>query len=140
MPSPYPADMMPTIHSSNASQSIEFLTNVLGLRVVVAHKDDTGRVVHGELAFGDTGMLIIGDLPIESEPQRMRISLGTASVYLVTDEAGVEDAWVKAQAAVERGECTVVGELERPSYGGANFTVQSQDGHYWTVGSYRPQV
>jgi catechol 2,3-dioxygenase-like lactoylglutathione lyase family enzyme len=41
---------MPTIHSADASRSIEWLTRVLGLREVVAHRDDSGRVVHGELA------------------------------------------------------------------------------------------
>jgi uncharacterized glyoxalase superfamily protein PhnB len=140
MPSPYPADVMPTFHSADAPRSIEWLTRVLGLREVVAHKDPSGRVVHGELAYGDTGMVMIGDLPIESEPQRMRIQLGTASIYLVCDEPQVEATYVKVQASEAAGECELIGEFERPSYGGANFTVRDLDGHYWTVGSYRPMV
>lgn len=140
MPSPHTADVMPTIHSADATRSIAWLIRVLGLREVVAHKDAVGRVVHGELAYGDTGMVMIGDLPIESEPQRMRIKLGTASTYLVCDEPQVEATYAKVQESAAAGECELIGELERPSYGGANFTVCDLDGHYWTVGSYRPMV
>jgi uncharacterized glyoxalase superfamily protein PhnB len=140
MPSPHPADVMPTLHSADAPRSIEWLTRVLGLREVVAHKDPSGRVVHGELAYGATGMVIIGDLPIESEPQRMRIKLGTASIYLVCDEPQVEATYVKVQESQAAGECELIGELDRPAYGGANFIVRDLDGHYWTVGSYRPLV
>jgi uncharacterized glyoxalase superfamily protein PhnB len=131
---------MPTFHSTDANRSIEWLTRVLGMREVVAHRDDTGRVVHGELAFGDTGMVMIGDTPIPSEPQRMRIQLGTASIYLVCDEEPVEATYAKVQESEAAGECELIGELERPSYGGANFTVRDADGHFWTVGSYRPLV
>jgi uncharacterized glyoxalase superfamily protein PhnB len=140
MTSPYPADAMPTIHSADASASIAWLTRVLGLREIVAHRDPSGRVVHGELAFGDTGMVMIGDLPIESEPQRMRIQLGTASIYLVCDEPQVEATYATVQESAAAGECVLIGELERPSYGGATFTVRDSDGHFWTVGSYRPLV
>jgi uncharacterized glyoxalase superfamily protein PhnB len=138
MPSPHPADAMPTIHSADASASIVWLTRVLGLREVVAHRDAAGRVVHGELAFGTTGMVMIGDLPIESEPQRMRIQLGTASIYLVCDEPEVEATYGRVQASEAAGECELIGVLEHPSYGGATFTVRDADGHFWTVGSYRP--
>lgn len=140
MPSPHPADVMPTFHSANGQRSIEWLTRVLGMREVVAHKDDTGRVVHGELAFGDTGMVIMGDLPIASEPQRMRIQLGTASIYLVCDEEQVEATYARVEESAAGGECELIVELERPTYGGATFTVRDTDGHFWTVGSYRPMV
>jgi uncharacterized glyoxalase superfamily protein PhnB len=139
-PTPIATDAIPTLHSPDATRSIAWLVDVLGLREIAVMRDATGRVVHGELAFGTNGVVLMSDEPTADEQQRALIRTGIGSVYLVCDEPEVERRWAAVQASAAAGDCAVVIALERPAYGGATFTCTDADGHYWTVGSYRPRV
>jgi len=136
--SQFPADLMATIRCSSTALTMQWLTAMFGLREHVARQAPDGRIVHAEMIHGTNGMLILGDIAIPSEVQRFAVQPGKASTYLVMSETDVEAAFTRVQASEASGECEVVLELDRPAYGGATFTCADRDGHYWTIGSYRP--
>jgi uncharacterized glyoxalase superfamily protein PhnB len=129
-------DIMPTLRYRDCDGAIAWLVDVLGCREHVVTRDPTGVVGHGELSYG-TGMLMVGSYPDQVSGPMPDLDLGHASIYLINDdEAEVERAWDRAQAAG----APVVQPYVRQPYGGVSFTVRDPAGHYWTVGSYRPSM
>ena len=67
---------------------------------------------------------------------RTELELGNAATYLINDDdAVVEATWEKALAVG----APVAHAFQHAPYGGTSFTVRDPEGHYWTVGSYRPR-
>jgi uncharacterized glyoxalase superfamily protein PhnB len=129
-------DIMPTFRYRDCDAAITWLVDVLGCTAGFINRSGTGVVGHGELAYG-TGMLMVGSFPDQVDGEIPEMDLGHASTYLINDDEDVvERTWERTQTAG----APVVQPFTRQPYGGVSFTVRDPEGHYWTVGSYRPAV
>ena len=136
MSEPMTADIMPTFRFRDADAAVRWLVDVLGCTEHVLMRADTGAINHGELRYG-TAMLMVGSFPDQVGGTTPELDLGHSATYLINDDdAIVEATWDRAQAAG----APVVDAFKHQPYGGTSFTVQGPEGHYWTVGSYRPHV
>jgi uncharacterized glyoxalase superfamily protein PhnB len=132
---PTVTDVMPTFRFRDCDAAIRWLVDVLGCEEVVVDRRDDGLVLHAELAYG-TGMLMLGSFPDQVGEQLPDMDLGGSSTYLIhDDDAVVEATWERATAAG----APVIDPLTHKPYGGSSFTVRGPEGHYWSVGSYRPR-
>ena len=128
-------DIMPTFRFHDADAAIAWLVDVLGCTEHVAMRSDTGAVLHGEVAYGNA-MMMVSSFPEQVGGPVPDLDLGHSATYLINDDdAVVEATWERALAAG----APVVDAFKHQPYGGTSFTVEGPEGHYWTVGSYRPR-
>ena len=93
--------------------------------------------MHGEYSRG-TGMVMLGPAPVKGKPHAgLKMDLGAASIYVIVDSDGEVDA-VYATAMKCPG-VTSASSPENKQWGGRSATVKDAEGHYWSIGSYRPQ-
>jgi uncharacterized glyoxalase superfamily protein PhnB len=131
---PTVTDVMPTQRYRDCDAAMRWMIDVLGCEEVVVNRGPDGTVLHAELAYG-TGMLMVGPFPDQVGGAIPEMDLGGSSIYLIHDDDGVVEAtWERATAAG----AAVVDPFSHKPYGGSSFTVQGPEGHYWSVGSYRP--
>ena len=117
------SDVSTTIRCVNADESIAFLTKAFGLEEGGLFRDDRGKVMHAELWFGSSCVMLGreggGDSP--------------ASVYAV-----VEDADAHHDRAAAAGAEIVTG-LKDTDYGSRDYAAKDIDGNLWYFGTYRPR-
>ena len=135
MAEPLAADIMPTFRYRDADAAIRWLVDVLGCSEHVVMRSGDG-IGHGELRYG-TGMFMVASFPDQIAGDVPELELGNSATYLINDDdAVVEATWERALAA----NAPVAHAFQHAPYGGTSFTVRDPEGHYWTVGSYRPQI
>lgn len=124
-----------TYKDTNAA--LYFLCRAFGFREHAVYRDDAGKVVHAELAFGN-GMIMLG--PDQGgEFGRMVMTLPeraggrcTQSIYAIVDDVDAHHATAKAEGA----EILIAPRDE--SYGGRTYCARDPEGHAWSFGSYDP--
>jgi uncharacterized glyoxalase superfamily protein PhnB len=132
---PTVTDLMPTFRYRDCEAAIRWMVDVLGCEEAMVNRGPDGAVLHAELAYG-TGMLMIGPFPDQVGGGIPEMDLGGTNTYLINDDdAVVEATWERATAAGAK----VVDAFSHKPYGGSSFTVEGPEGHYWSVGSYRPK-
>ncbi len=121
----------PTLRYDDPRAAIAFLTDTLGLREVTVATDDSGAVVHAEVAWDDgddTGVVVVAPRSGPDDP----FDTGRAVLYLTTgDPDTVHDKAVAAGATI------TMGVTEQP-YGSREFALTDPEGNVWCVGTYRP--
>ena len=118
-----------TLRYDDPRAAIDFLTAALGFRELHAYTDDTGTIVHAELAWDDgddTAVLALGARKA-GDP----FDTGRAVLYLTCDDPdALHDRAVAAGARVVMG-------LTDQDYGSREFAVTDQEGNVWSLGTYR---
>lgn len=118
----------------DAPAALQYLTSVLGFRLVVAHRnpDDESIVEHAQLQWPEGGGIMIGS---HRDSPTWPMQPGYGACYVVTDRAAEVYARVRGAAGF-----TVLQELSSDEYdadGGSSFGVRDPEGNLWSFGSYR---
>jgi len=130
------ATIVPSLRYRNASAAIEWLCRVFGLLKNLVVPDDSGRVAHAQLSFGD-GMMMLGSVRDNEwgrfikQPDEID-EAATQSVYLI-----VPDADLIYERAKNAG-AEILIPVRDEEYGGRSFSCRDLEGHLWTVGTYDP--
>jgi uncharacterized glyoxalase superfamily protein PhnB len=120
--------IFPAYRYRDASAAIDFLCRAFGFEAHATHMDGD-RVVHAELAFGSS-MIMLGTSPAtapKSDPLAM-------TIYVAVDDP---------DALFERARAAGATILEPPvdrDYGSREFRCADPEGHSWSFGTYWPKV
>ena len=121
----------PVLKYENAYAAIDFLERAFGFERHEVHEDDTGKVAHAQLRFGDQ-LVMIGSTgagnPIFDQ------GAGRTSVYLAVED--VESLHDRAQDAGAE----IVMPLTDQDYGSRDFSARDREGNIWSFGTYQPEV
>ncbi len=132
MPSPpaTPATFYAGLRYEDADAGVAWLESVLGAERHELFRDDDGKVVHGEMVFGGS-ILMLSSAGIGREPFRS-LPAGQQLVYCaIEDPDSLHDRAVAAGAEVAL-------ELTDTDYGSRDFTLRDPEGNLWSFGTYRP--
>ena len=112
----------------DATAAIAFLERAFGFERRAVHTDDDGTVVHAELAFRGS-LVMLGTARDEPgfEP-------GIGRAYLVTDDPDALCARAREAGA------EIVMELTDLDYGSRDFAARDPEGNRWSFGTYAPSV
>jgi uncharacterized glyoxalase superfamily protein PhnB len=128
----------PSVLYNDAGSGIEWLTRVLGLKVLSRYPMPDGTVAFAELGWR-TGVVFVSSRPGPDNPWS---KVGIASIALAAPDA--ETVRRHFHQAVAAG-ADVVRELHvarTPAFpqGSAQFDVRDPEGYLWTVGTYQPKA
>jgi uncharacterized glyoxalase superfamily protein PhnB len=125
-----PPTVWPTLAAHDARALIDFLVAAFGFEETVAYPDDSGGIVHAELAWPAGGGVMLGTVRA-GEDDVWRLQPGTFGCYVVTD--GPDALFARATAAG----AVVVQGLHDTDYGSRDFAVADPEGNLWSFGTYR---
>lgn len=126
------AVIYPSVRFADADAGIEWLESVLGFEPREIVRDESGTVVHGELAFGGS-LLMVGSAGAGREPFRS-LPAGRSLTYIaVADPDGLHARAVGAGAEVAMPPTDT-------DYGSRDFTLRDPEGNLWSFGTYRPEA
>ncbi len=121
----------------DADAAVDWLVKAFGFKEHAVYRNDAGKVVHAELAFGN-GLIMIGPYP-GGEFGKMVMTLPeraggrcTQTIYVIVDD--VDGLYARATAA---GAETIIAPRSE-NYGGRSCSVRDPEGHAWSFGSYDP--
>ena len=122
----------PCVAYADADAAIQWLKDALGFTEKEIHRDDQGRIVHGELLLGDALIMMGSDRGDDGPGFRSpRGGPLTAGIYLAVDDPDALHARAVAAGA------KVVRELVDTDYGSRDFAVRDPEGNLWSFGTYR---
>ena len=129
-----PPRLYPTMRCMDAEAMIAWLKNVLGFVEHVVYRKD-GKVVHAELAFGSS-ILMLGADRDDTHAKRVGDLKGrrTDALYLAVSDPGALYKKVKASGA------RIEVELHDTDYGSQDFSARDPEGGLWSFGTYWPKV
>lgn len=121
----------------DADAAVDFLCRAFGFKEHAVYRDEAGKVVHAELAFGD-GMIMLG--PDEKGEFGKRVMTlperaggrCTQAVYAIVADVDAHHAKAKAAGA------EILLPPKDESYGGRVYSARDPEGHAWSFGSYDP--
>lgn len=137
MPKATTATMISCLGYRDADAAVDWLCRAFGMQQHAVYRDDTGKIVHAELSFGN-GMIMIGPSNQGDFGKRfmtMPDKTGgreTQTVYVIVDDADAHHA----RAVAERAQ--IVMPLESKGYGGKSYAARDLEGHLWSFGTYDP--
>ncbi len=120
----------PTLRARDARALIDFYVAAFGFAEVVAYTDDTGRVVHAELAWPLGGGVMLGQGPAGDEGH-WPLRPGTFGCYVVCDDPDALFARAVAAGA------TVLREPYDQDHGSRDCALTDPEGNHWQFGTYR---
>lgn len=128
--------MIPVMRYRNASAAIEWLCHAFRFRKHQVFLDADGKVVHAELAYG-ASMMMIGPVADTEFGRYLRQpdEIGgaeTQAVYVVVDDADAHYAHAKAAGA------RILLDIKTQDYGGRDYSCRDLEGHIWSFGTYNP--
>jgi len=129
--------LCPCLAYRDAPAAIAWLEQAFGLKILMTVPGDTPDViVHSELALGDEVVMVYSAQDGDAMNMKSPLDLGgiNQSLYFVVDEVDARFARAKAAGA------EVVREPTDEEYGGRDWVVKDPEGHYWSFGTYRPQI
>ena len=125
--------IFPVLQYRDAPAAIAWLEKAFGCRILSDHRDDTGAVMHAELALGH-GVIMLGnckeDGPFALKTPR-EAGFSTQSVYVVVPEIDALFDRVNAAGA------EIVWGIRDTDYGSRDFTARDPEGNLWSFGTYR---
>jgi uncharacterized glyoxalase superfamily protein PhnB len=118
----------------DAEAMIAWLKDVLGFVEHVVYRKD-GKVVHAELAFGSS-ILMLGADRDDAYAKRVGDLRGrrTDAVYVAVDDPDALYEKIKASGA------RIEVELHNTDYGSREFAARDPEGGLWSFGTYWPKV
>ncbi len=108
--------------------ALAWLQTALGFEVSMLLEDDKGAVVHAEMRFGDSTIMVGSEW---SESHRSPKSLGgknTQAIHIHI-ETDLDAHYARAKAAGG----AVFAEPETQFYGDRTYRVRDPEGHIWTI-------
>ena len=119
--------LTPELGYLDARAAIEWLTDILGLRVGGVSDREDGAVAHAELWWQGFAVYVG---TVGSDQER-----GRSTVCLVADNDGEVD---RLYGRALNANCEVVFPLTDTAFGSHQFAVHDPEGHVWVIGTYRP--
>ena len=120
--------LFPIVVYRDAAAAIDFLERAFGFERTAVHTDDDGTVVHAEVAFRGS-QIMLGTVREGGVG-----APGQGVVYVV-----VEDADAHHARAVEAG-AEVVMPLTDQDYGSRDYAARDPEGNLWSFGTYAPKA
>ncbi|MCH9651740.1 MAG: VOC family protein [Deltaproteobacteria bacterium] len=125
-----------TIYSAlfyrDALAAIAWLKEVLGFEERLVVPGPESSVAHAELSF-EGAVIMLGT---SQQDRGWKSPLDLAGInqltYLVAED--VDSLYQRVQAAGAE----IAIELQEMEYGSREFTVRDPEGHFWSIGTYRP--
>jgi uncharacterized glyoxalase superfamily protein PhnB len=114
----------------DADAAMAWMEQVLGCTPREDHRDDDGNVVHAEMRFRGS-IVMLSTAGIGREPFRS-LPAGGRLVYCALDE--VDELYAQVRAA--GGDIAL--DIVDTDYGSRDFTVRDPEGKLWAFGTYRP--
>lgn len=118
--------MCPHLLVKDANAQLDFLQRAFGARIVDAHKDPTGRIMHADVVIGDSHVML-GQSGPQWEPM-------PAMVHLY-----VPDCDATYRAAMTAGG-TSVREPKTEFYGDRGGGVRDVNGNLWWIATHVEDV
>ena len=95
-------------------------------------------MLHAQLTFGDTGMIMLGSANKDGDWARLMAQpdefggRSTHGVCVIVDDADAHYARAKAEGAA------IVIDIADQHYGGRGYAARDPEGYVWWFGSYDP--
>ena len=118
--------IVPYFSYVDAKAAMTFLADAFGFEPVQAFDGEDGRLVHGEMRFGN-GVIMLGSTDARPDVQ-------SPGVYLV-----VADVDAHFERAKDAG-TEIVYPPEDTEFGTRRYRARDPEGHEWSFGSYQPQT
>src|ERR1700748_3413485 len=133
-----PSTVTPSVIYNDVSAGIDWLSRVIGMKVVARYPMPDGTGAFAELAWR-TDVVFVSSRPAADNPWS---KVGIASIALTAPDA--EAVRRHFHQAVAAG-ADVVRDLHvsrTPAFpqGSAQFDLRDPEGNLWTVGTYQPKV
>ncbi|MEL6679829.1 MAG: VOC family protein [Pseudomonadota bacterium] len=116
--------IVPYLSYKGAHAAIRFLTEAFGLRLVQSFDGPDGTLMHAEMAYGNS-VVMIGTAAAEK---------GSPGLYLVVEDVDAHYAAAKAVGA------HIVYPPEDTEFGTRRYRARDPEGHEWSFGTYAPQT
>jgi uncharacterized glyoxalase superfamily protein PhnB len=126
------ATFYPDLLYRDADAAMSWLEKTLGFERREDHRDDDGNVVHAELSFGSS-ILMLSSAGVGREPFRS-LPAGGRLVYCAIDD--VDSLYER----VKEADADIALEITDTDYGSRDFTVRDPEGNLWAFGTYRPKT
>ena len=122
---------VPYFTYDDAKTAMAFLESAFGFETLASYTGEDGRIMHGEMRFGRSVMMLGSGEPGERARQ---IEAGTAGpgVYCVVDN--VDRHYDRAKAAGAR----IVYPPEDTEFGTRRYRTHDSEGYEWSFGTYVP--
>jgi uncharacterized glyoxalase superfamily protein PhnB len=115
----------------DAHAAIDWLEKAFGFERMHVYEDDSGKVVHAELRFRDS-VLMLGDDAAGDPLFSGRVGRGW--VYVAVEDADAH--YKRAEAAGAE----IVMELKDTDYGSRDYSCRDPEGNLWSFGTYVPDA
>ena len=132
-----PSSLISTFRYRDCTKAIDWLCVAFGFAKKAVYPDEQGQVMHAELTFGETGMIMLGS--IRETPfsaflkQPADVGGETQTIYAIV-QGDLKTHYENAKAHGAE----ILLELKEQSYGGSDYTCKDLEGHVWTFGTYDP--
>ncbi|MFJ2114780.1 MULTISPECIES: VOC family protein [unclassified Streptomyces] len=121
----------PTLLYDDAKAAIRTLKDAFGFTEVNVYEDESGTVLHAELACGN-GMVMLGSKGREGVFAEAMGNAGPVGVYVVVGDVDAHHARA-AGAGVE-----ILMEPTDQDYGSRDYMARDAEGNIWSFGTYAP--
>ncbi|MGH9188148.1 MAG: VOC family protein [Acidimicrobiales bacterium] len=126
-PDPNLPSIYPVLRYKDVPRAIEFLTNAFGLTEESVHGAPDGTIVHAELGWGNS-LIMLGTSTGGDSP----FDVGPSCLYLAVDDPDAHH-----QRAVAAG-ADIVMPLTDQEHGSRDYAARDDEGNIWSFGTYRP--
>ncbi len=129
-----PPRIFPTLRCADARAMRDWLVEAVGFAEHAVYEDG-GIIVHAELAFGSS-MVMIGQHRDDAYASRVGALSGrrTDAIYIAVDDADALFARIAASGIIVEQV-----PYDTP-YDSREFTVRDPEGNLWTFGTYWPKI
>lgn len=130
-----PPCIYPTLRYRNADAAIDWLITAAGFHEHAVYRDDSGIVMHAELALGSS-IIMLG----QARPGAYADMAGpvdtprTDAIYVAVADA--DDLFARMTAAGTQ----IVQPPYQTDYGSREFACRDPEGNLWSFGTYWPSV
>ncbi len=124
----------PYLTVRDAASAIEFYKQAFGATETMRLADANGKMVHAEIALGDSPIMISDECPEWGNRSPQSFGGSPISIYLYVEDV---DA-ITSQAVAAGG--TVCRPVEDQFYGDRVGTLTDPFGHIWIIGTHKEDV
>jgi uncharacterized glyoxalase superfamily protein PhnB len=124
--------MYPALRYRDAAAAVDWLVRAFGLRRHQVHPGPNGTIVHAELAYGGS-MIMLGSARVDqpaAPPRDMQSMMH--SIYMYVPDPDAHYAQAKAAGA------DILYEPRDTEYGSREYGARDLEGNIWSFGTYRP--
>lgn len=124
----------PYLYIRGAAEAIDYYKNVFGAKERMRMPGPNGRIMHAELQFGDSIVMLADENPEMGARSPETVGGSSSSLHLY-----VENVDSTVQNAIKAGG-KLVREVKDQFYGDRSGTIVDPFGHIWSVASHIEDV